>query len=150
MTSRSFRLPKVRVTLRSRGPARPHDTQSRLEEVDRDDEERACGADFDDRFSFAAAERASPDDVLDFAGLSVSLSLDNLAREDNVFEVEDREVVIFKFFGSVNGHDIVQGTNKVANPCNGLWRHTRILRDIAGCRTRSSPGRFSGSGGTPG
>jgi hypothetical protein len=24
----------------------------------------------------------------------------------------------------VNGHDIVQGTNKIANPCNGLWWHT--------------------------
>ena len=136
MTSKSFPLPKVRVTLRSCGPARPQDRQVALDEVDRDEEERTPGADFDDGLSFKTAERAPADDVLDFAGFGVSLSLDNLAREDNVFEVEDREVVIFKFFSSVKGHDIVQGTNEVANPCNSLFWHTPILRDrLTGCQT---------------
>jgi len=33
--------------------------------------------------------------------------LDDLAREDDVFEVKDCEVVIVKFLGSVNRNDIV-------------------------------------------
>ena len=122
-------LPQVRVTCRSSTPARPQEAHRGLDEVDRDDEERTPGADFDDRFGFETAARVPADDVPDFTGFGVSSSLDNPAREDNVFEVEDREVVIFKFFGSVKGHDIVQGTNEVANPCNSLFWHTRILRD---------------------
>ena len=129
MTRRSFPLPNVRVTLRRWGPARPHDAQSPLDEVDGDDEERTGEADFDDGFSFVAGERAAADEIFDLAGLAVSLSLGNLACEDDVFEVEDREVVIFKFFSSVNGYDIVQGTNELANLCNGLFWHTGILCD---------------------
>ena len=126
---RFFPLPKVRVTLRSCGPTRPQEAHGSADKVDGDDEERPFGTELDDRFSFPAVERTPPDDALDFASRGVSLPLDNVAREDNVFEVEDREVVIFKFFSSVNGYDVAQGTNQVANPCNGLLWHTPILRD---------------------
>ena len=122
MTRRSFPLPKVRVTLRSWGAARPHEAQSPLDEIAGDDKERTGGPNFDDRFGFDAGERATADDTFDFAG-AVPLPLGNLAREDDAFEVEDREVVIFKFFSSVNGYYIVQRTNKVANPCDGLLWH---------------------------
>jgi hypothetical protein len=37
------------------------------------------------------------DDVLGFTGFTVSLSLNDLPCEDDVFEVEDCEVFIFKF-----------------------------------------------------
>ncbi|MEO8627174.1 MAG: hypothetical protein ABI612_03620 [Betaproteobacteria bacterium] len=71
-----------------------------MDDVDRDDVERARVADFDD-IRFTPAECPQTDDVFDFAGFGVSLSFDNLAREDDVFEVNDREVVIFELFGSV-------------------------------------------------
>ena len=116
-------MPNVRVTLRSWGAARPHEAHSSLDEIGGDDKERTGGPDFDDRFGFDAGERLTADDTFDFAGLAVPLSFGNLAREDDAFEVEDREVVIFKFFSSVNGYDIVQRTNKVANPCDGELRH---------------------------
>jgi hypothetical protein len=32
--------------------------------------------------------------------LAVSLALDDAASEDDVFEIKDREVVIFQFFGA--------------------------------------------------
>ena len=69
-----------------------------MDEVDGDDEERARVA---DGFRFTPIECPAAGDVFDFAGFGVSLSLDNLAREDNIFEADDREVVIFELFGSV-------------------------------------------------
>ena len=66
-------------------------------EVDSDDDELATVTDLGDDLAGCAFERGTLDDVLGFAGLSVSLALDNLPREDDVFKVKDREVVIFKF-----------------------------------------------------
>jgi hypothetical protein len=43
------------------------------------------------------------DDVLRFTGAAIALALDDLAREDDVFEIEDGELVIFKFVCSVGG-----------------------------------------------
>ena len=39
-------------------------------------------------------ERAATDNALGFSGLGVSLALDDFAREDNFFEVKDRDTVI--------------------------------------------------------
>ena len=47
----------------------------------------------------SAVPRDAGDDALDFAGLRVALARDDLAREDDVFEVEDGEFVMFKLFG---------------------------------------------------
>jgi hypothetical protein len=146
MTRRSLPLPKVRVTLRRWSPGRPHEAQARSDKVDRDDVERAGRAEFDDRFGLVAGERAPADDALDLAGLAVPLSLDKFAREDNAFEIEDRDVVIFKFFSSVNGYDIVQGTNEVADPCNSWLWHTRILRDTCLAAQRNAHQRPGKSG----
>jgi len=41
------------------------------------------------------------DAELCFAGRSVALTLDDLSREDDALEVEDVEVVIFKFVRGV-------------------------------------------------
>jgi hypothetical protein len=58
-------------------------------------------ADFDDDFCLLALDGVSADDMLDLARCLVSLTSDDFAREDNAFEVEDREVVIFKLFSGM-------------------------------------------------
>jgi hypothetical protein len=45
-----------------------------------------------------------------------------LPREDDVFEVEDREVVIFKLFGGVGGNNVPERANQLpqmADRCLG-------------------------------
>ena len=98
MSSRVGPRPKLRVTVRSSAPGSPHATQTEpgLDTVDGDDEERASKAELDDRFGFDAFNRDTADDELEFACLSVALAGDNFAREENVLEVKDREVVIVK------------------------------------------------------
>ena len=58
-------------------------------------------ADLDDGFSVLTVKRASADEILCLAGILVALALCDLAREDDVFEVVDREAVIFKLISSV-------------------------------------------------
>ena len=89
-------LPKLRVTLRDSTPLRPHDWQTALDTVDGDDEERADLAEFCDNFCFLACNRASADNKLDLSRLPVALAFGDFAGEDNVFEIKDRELVIFK------------------------------------------------------
>jgi hypothetical protein len=43
------------------------------------------------------------DDIFDFTRLPGTLALDNRARENNVFAIEDGEIVILKFLRRVNG-----------------------------------------------
>ena len=70
-------------------------------EVDGDDDELATLADFDDDFAERAFKAGAADDVLRFARVAVALALNDLPRKDNAFEVEDAEVVIFKFVRGV-------------------------------------------------
>jgi hypothetical protein len=108
-TTRRLRpLPKVRVTRLSCTPTRPQEAQRSLNEVDRDDVERPREAELDDDFCLAPIKAASSDEDFGFTRLAVSLALDDAASEDDVFDIKDREVVIFQFFGSVKGYDIVQ------------------------------------------
>jgi len=104
-------LPKVRVTRRNSTPGRPHEAHSGLDEVDRDDVENAREADFDNCFGLAVVEGAAADDNFRFAGFPVFLTLDDGTGEEDVFEIEDREVFIFQLFSSVNGYNVVQRTN---------------------------------------
>jgi len=96
MTRRVGPRPKLRVTSRSWIPSRPQKARFWLGEIGGDDDEFSGGANFDDGFGWQLPEREAADDTLDFAGLAVALAFDDVAREDNVFEVEDREVVIVK------------------------------------------------------
>ena len=107
-TSKDLPLPKLLVTRRRCTPERPHEAHTPLDEIDRDDVENARDADLDDRFGLSVIERASSDDDFCFVGLSVFLALNDVAREDDVFEIKDREVFIFQFSGGVKGYDIVQ------------------------------------------
>ena len=101
MTSSAAPLPKLRVTYFSCGELAPQCAQCRSAEVGSDDDELAAEAAFDDDLCGGAGERDAGDDALDFAGFDVALTLRDLPREDDVFEIEDGEVVIFKLFGGM-------------------------------------------------
>ncbi len=85
-----------------------------LDRVDRDDIERARDANLDDRFGFVAIKGAPSDDGLGFARSAILLPFDDAASEDDAFEIEDREVLIFQLFGGVEGYDIIQRTKQIA------------------------------------
>ena len=111
ITSSDGPQPKLRVTSRCCTPVRPHAAQRGLGTIDRDDEEIPLRGNLDDRFDGDVAERVASDDIFDFARLPVALALDDRAREDNVFEIEDGEIVIIKFLRRVDRHGIVQRTD---------------------------------------
>ena len=69
--------------------APPQWAQAASTDVDSDDDELPVVADFDDDFASITFERGALDDVLGFAGRTISLALDDLTREDDVFKVED-------------------------------------------------------------
>ncbi len=127
ITSSDGPRPKLRVTSRCCTPFRPHAAQRSLDAVDGDDEEIPARGDFDDRFGEDAAERIASDDIFNFTRLAVALALDDRTREDNVFEIEDGEVVIFKFLRRVDGHGIVQRTDQITEPVDSSLGHIRIL-----------------------
>ena len=89
-------LPKLRVTLRNSTPLRSHDLQTALDTVAGDDEESADLAEFCDNFRSLACNRAPADNKLDLSRLPIALAFGDFAGEDNVFEIKDRELVIFK------------------------------------------------------
>lgn len=97
----------MRATRRSCTPARPQEAHGDLDGVERDDVEETGEVDFDDRFAFAAVENPPSDEDLGFARFAILLAFDDAACEEDIFEIEDREVVIFQFFGSVKRYDVV-------------------------------------------
>ena len=107
ITRRFFPLPKVRATRRSCTPTRLHAAHGALDKADRDEVEDASKADLDNRFGLVAIDAASPDDNLGFARFAILLARNDSASEDDVFAIEDREIVIFQFFSSVDGYDVV-------------------------------------------
>ena len=70
-------------------------------EVDGDDDELGAEADFDNGFCGRAVERDAGNDALRFSRLGIALAPDDFAGKDDIFEVKDTEVVIFKLFGCV-------------------------------------------------
>ena len=94
-------MPKLRVTCLSWIALLPQCAHWCSRDVDSDNDELASEADFDGGFGCCAVERNASDDTLDFSRLGVALAFDDFACEDDVFEVEDVEVVIFNFFGCV-------------------------------------------------
>ena len=102
ITSKAAPLPKLRVTCLSCNDELPQWTHRCSTEVGSDDNELTGEADFDDGLGRCSVEGDSGNDAFDLAGLRIALAFDDLAREDDVFEIEDREVVIFKLFGCVS------------------------------------------------
>ncbi len=121
--------PKIRVMSRRCTPIRPHAAQWGLGAVDGEGEEIAIRGDLDDGFCWDIVDRGAADDIFDFARLPVALALDDCAREDDVFEIEDGEIVIFKFLRRMDGHGIVQRTDQIAEPHDGSLGHTGILAE---------------------
>ena len=143
MTSSFSPRPKLRVTWRSSAPSRPHEAQTDLDEVDRDDKERSGRPDFDDGLGFVAGERGSADDSLDFARLAIALALRDFAREEDVFEIEDREIVIIKLFRGMQGNNVVQRPNAFANVADRRPHHRNEC--LTACRSAATfPGRLGG------
>ena len=100
--------PKLRVTYFNWTSPSPHCAHALSAELGSDDEELAVAAELDDDFTACAFERGALDDLFGFAARAVALALDDLPREDDVFEVKDGEVVIFKFIRCMGGNDVVQ------------------------------------------
>lgn len=94
--SRPAPAPKLRVTSRCRTLGLAQNAQPPSAAVGGDDDELAGEPDLDDDFGGRAVERRARDDALDFARSDVALAFGDLPGEDDVFEVEDREAVIFK------------------------------------------------------
>ena len=57
MTSNFSPRPKLRVTCRSSTPSRPHEAQTSLDEIDRDDDERSAWSDLDEGLAFEVRPR---------------------------------------------------------------------------------------------
>ena len=68
-----------------------------LDDIDGDDEEPTSVTDLGDDFGGGTIKRPAFDDVPRFTGVTFALALDDLAREDDVFEVEDRGDIIFEY-----------------------------------------------------
>jgi hypothetical protein len=83
------------VVSRSRAASSPQEAQIWLGPVGRDDEEATVRRDLDEDLCASSVERFAADDALCFSRLAVPLVLDDLPREDDVFEVVGREVVIY-------------------------------------------------------
>ena len=101
MTISAAPLSKLRVTCLSCTAPLPQCAQYCSAGICSNDDEFAGEADFDDCFGKASVKRDAFNDALDFVRLSVALAGNDLPREDDVFEVEDSEVVIIKLFGCV-------------------------------------------------
>jgi hypothetical protein len=80
-TRREGPRPKLRVTLRSCTPGRPHEAHSMLGKVEGDDEEAAKRAELDDCFGLEPVDRDAADDELALARLPIALALDDFADE---------------------------------------------------------------------
>ena len=94
ISSNSCPLPKLRVTAHKTRPLAPQLTHGSSDGIGGDKKEFAAESDLDDRLGRRAVKRDAADNAFDFTTLPVALTLRNFAREDNVFEVEDAEVVI--------------------------------------------------------
>ena len=100
--------------------------QSVLDDIDGDDVELARVADFGDDLSGSSVKGATLDDVLRFAGVAITLPLDDLPREDDVFEIKDGEVVIFKFIRSVGGDGVAESSDRLAKVGDGHLSHRQV------------------------
>ena len=118
--------PKLRVTCFSETLLLPQFAHDSSTEVDGDDVEATGRVDLCDCFSAVTGKASALDDVLDFARSPVTLAFNDLAREDDVFEVEDAEVVIFKFVRCVGGNGIGKSTNQMSNLGDGVLCHGSV------------------------
>ena len=77
-------------------------------------------------FGAEAFKGAALDEVLRFSGVPVALPLDDFPGEDDIFEVEDREAVVFEFIGGVGRDCIVERPDQVAKVGDGYCGHRQM------------------------
>lgn len=86
-----------------------------------------------------AIERDAGDNDFTFAGLVVALALRDLPREDDVFEIENGEVVIFKFLGGVGGNDMRnRGLTPISRPLFLRWNSNPCFDRKGWCAARNA------------
>jgi hypothetical protein len=103
-------------------------------DVDGDDDKLTAVTDFGDDFAGVTFERGTLDDVLGFPGRTVSLTLDDLPREDDVFKIEDGELVIFKFVCGVGGNDLAERADQMAKVGDGHLGHAQVYESAQPAR----------------
>jgi len=113
ITSKAAALPKLRVTLLICTDELPQWAQRWSEDIGRDDDKFAGEADFEDSLGWLAVEGDAGDNDFAFAGLAVALALRDLPRKDDIFEIKDGEVVIFKLLGSMSGNNVIQRADQM-------------------------------------
>jgi len=113
MTIKAEALPKLRVTCFTCTEELPQWAQRWSEDIGRDDDKFAGDADFDDDLRRLAVEGDAGDNDFALAGLGVTLTFRDLPREDDVFEIKDGEVVIFKLLGGMSGNDVIQRADQL-------------------------------------
>jgi hypothetical protein len=138
MIRRLSPLPKLRVTCLSEGLPAPQLLQLSSAEVGSDDDELASGANLDDSFAGEAREGLALDDVLGFPARPVALTLDDLPGEDDVFEVEDSEVVIFEFVRSVSGDHLGERADQLPELCDRCLSHAQVYAMLPSKRSGDS------------
>lgn len=106
-TSKDAPRPKLRVTCRNCMPGFPQQAQRESDKIGRDDDKSLGRADFDDDFCDVGFEGLATDDKLGFAALAVALAFDDFAGKDDIFEIEDRKVVIFERLCGMNGNEVI-------------------------------------------
>ena len=89
-------------------------------------------ANFGNDFGSCSVEGATLDDVLRFTGAAITLALDNLAREDDIFEIKDGEVVIFKFVRSMGGYGIAERSDNWRRWAMDTWVLRKCSRAAGG------------------
>jgi len=114
ITNRAAPLPKLRVTYLTWTAGLPQWAQRFSEDIGSDDDEFSGKTDFDDRLRNGAVKDDARDEDFGIAGLGVALALRDLPREDDVFEIKDGEVVIFKILGGMSRHDVVQAADQLS------------------------------------
>ena len=83
-------------------------------------------ANFCNDFSGVAVEGVTLDEVLRFTGDAITLAFCDLSREDDVFEVKDREVVICKFIRGMVGHNVAECSDQLSEVGNGHQSHAQV------------------------
>ena len=82
--------------------------------------------DFCDDFSGVAVEGVALDDELRFARDAITLAFCDLSCEDDVFEVKDREVVIFKLICGMGGHNVAERSDQLSEVGNRHQGHAQV------------------------
>ena len=108
----------------------PH-TSHRLAFVfdpDRDDDHLLGGADLDDTAGRFTAERLAFDNVFPLMSSGITLPFDYLTCENDVFNVENADVIVIQFVGSVEWDEVTTSSDLGPKTMDDPpWHWPRVL-----------------------